>query len=243
MATFRIGIPIVPNFDLLDVANSYEVFNWIGAFWKDGKVDVKLVGHKEHEPVTAANKATLLTHTSFKKLEDDQLDMVFVPGGGNEYISNAVKNRELLEFVKTQHEGTTWTASVCTGAFILAKAKILDGLRATTHWFFQRELQRQHPKIKVVNGYPRVVQDGKVATGGGLSSAIDESLWLAGQIAGQDVGKQIELGIQYNPKPPYGTGDPSIADYDTYAAVVSAFSTPPQPRPVWTDFAELEKVR
>lgn len=221
MSTYRIGIPIIDTFDLLDVANSYEVFNWIAAFWKGQDLEVSLIGHKKGQRVTSTNRAELTTQKSFKGCE--QLDVVFVPGGGPNYIAAAVKDHELLEFVLRQHEGTVWTTSVCTGAFVLGKAGLLDGKRATTHWYFQQELQRRHPKMKLVNGYPRTVQDGKIVTGGGLSSAIDESLWLAGQIAGQDIGKQIELAIQYHPQPPYGTGDPAIADYDTYAAVMKAW--------------------
>ena len=217
---FTIGIPIVEKFDLMDVANPYEIFAWAQPFWKK-ELRVLLIGHECDARVTAFNGASLTTQASFAQLEGEQLDVLFVPGGGPDYLDVALHDAGLLQFVRAQAAKAKWVASVCTGAFVLAEAGVLDGVQATTHWMFLERFQRSYPKVQVVNGNPRFVLDGKVMTGGGISSGIDEALALIGQIAGEQVGRDIELAIQYRPQPPYGTGDPSVADYKTWKEVVT----------------------
>ena len=223
MAGFTIGIPVVDKFDLMDVANPYEIFCWAGAFWKDapGTLKVLLIGHEANAPVTGFNGASLTTHAAFHDLASTQLDVLFVPGGGNDYLNVALNDSDLLEFVHDQAANATWVGSVCTGAFVLAQAGLLNGRQATTHWSFMTEFQSKYPNVQLVNGYPRYVFDGKFMTGGGISSGIDSALTLTGKFAGEQVGRDIELVIQYRPQPPYGVGDPSVADYGTYKQVVT----------------------
>jgi cyclohexyl-isocyanide hydratase len=223
MSTYRIGLPIVSKVDLLDVSNACEVFRWIQLFWPGHTVEAPLIG-KTLDPVVTGNGAKLTPDTTFDAITKagTQLDLIFVPGGGTDYVDDALANTDLLDFVSAQAKHAKWVTSVCTGAFILAKIGALDGKECTTHWQFTAKLQQQFPKVRVVNGWPRIQTDGNVVTGGGLSSAIDESLYLVGQIAGESVGKQVQLMIQYNPQPPWNVGDPSIADYATYAAVMKA---------------------
>lgn len=227
MTSFTIGIPIVDKFDLMDVANPYEVFCWAKPFWRGAGVelDVKLIGHECDAPVTAFNGASLMTHASFRELDDTQLDVIFVPGGGDAYIDGALHDAELLKFVRQQAESATWVSSVCTGAFVLAEAGLLNGVQATTHWSYLTRFQATYPQVQLVNGYPRFVHDGRFLTGGGISSGIDASLFLIGMIAGQQVGRDIELAIQYHPQPPYRTGDPAVADYATWKQVVTDLSS------------------
>jgi cyclohexyl-isocyanide hydratase len=226
MTEFSIGIPIVEQFDLMDVANPYEIFCWARPFWKNADVElnVMLIGHDAGVPVPSFNGASLTTHASFSSLATQQLDVLFVPGGGDSYLNVALKDSDLLTFVSDQAEKAACVASVCTGAFVLAQANLLNGVQATTHWNFLTRFQSTYPDVQVVNGYPRYVRDGKFVTGGGISSGIDTALSLMGQIAGQQVGKDIELAIQYRPQPPYGVGDPSVADYATWHEVVTDLS-------------------
>jgi len=223
MSTYRIGIPIIDQVDLLDVSNACEVFRWIQTFWTGNTVEASLIG-QTMDPVVTGNGAKLSPDTTFGAMLSPftQLDLIFVPGGGTPYVNSAIANSDLLNFVSTQAKNAKWVTSVCTGAFVLAKIGALDGKPCTTHWQFTQKLQTDFPNVQVVNGWPRMQQAGNVVTGGGLSSAIDESLWLAGQIAGESVGKQVELMIQYNPQPPWAVGDPSIADFGTYSAVMKA---------------------
>ena len=220
---FTVGIPIVEKFDLMDVANPYEIFCWARPFWKE-ELRVLLIGHASKAPVMAFNGASLTTHASFEELADDQLDLLFVPGGGDAYLDVALQDAGLLDFVRGQSVDATWVASVCTGAFVLAESGLLDGVQATTHWSFLERFQRSYPRVQVVNGNPRFVTDGRFMTGGGISSGIVKALALIGLIAGQQVGRDMELTIQYRPQPPYGTGDPSVADYATWKQVVTDLS-------------------
>ena len=221
-----IGIPIVEQFDLMDVANPYEIFCWMRPFWKAAgtELDVKLIGHKRHAAVKAFNGASLTTHASFDDVAKTPMDLIFVPGGGDAYVGKATGDKKLLNFVRHHAAGAKWVASVCTGAFVLATAKLLDGRRATTHWLYLDKLRADYSKIDVVNGYPRFVTDGKFVTGGGISSGIDEALFLASAIAGEQIGRDIELAIQYRPQPPYNVGDPAVADYKTWKEVTTDLS-------------------
>lgn len=220
MSTYRIGLPIVTNVDLLDISNACEIFRWLKVFWQGTTVEAPLIGHTM-DPVVTGNGAKLSPDMTFDDVvrQKMQFDLIFVPGGGNEYVTSATADTTLRDFLVAQAPSAKWVTSVCTGAFVLANARLLEGRQCTTHWQFTQRLQQEYPNVKVVNGWPRLVADGNVVTGGGLSSSIDETLWLCGQVAGESVGKQIELLIQYNPQPPWKVGDPSIADYATYAAV------------------------
>jgi len=224
MAGYTIGFPLIEQFDLMDVANPYEIFNWMKPFWGTAGKDlnVLLIGHKDKTPVMSFNGAKLMTQASFDSV--GQLDGIFCPGGGDTYIDNVTGDKKLIEWVQQQSKKAKFVASVCTGAFILAKAGLLDGREATTHWLYLSKLQSEYPKIQVVNGFPRYVAAGKFMTGGGISSGVDEALTLAGKIANEQVGKDIELAIQYRPNPPYGTGDPSVADYPTWKEVTTDLS-------------------
>ena len=94
-----------------------------------------------------------------------------------------------------------WVASVCTGAFLLQEAGLLDGKRVTTHWAFVKEL-RERGKMTVLAG-PRFVRDGNLVTAAGVSAGIDMALWLTGQLHGIDAAHKVQRSIQYDPAPPY----------------------------------------
>ena len=112
-----------------------------------------------------------------------------------------------LAWIRRIHETTTWTTSVCTGSLILAAAGLLRGLRATTHWAVLDEL-REFGATPVSE---RVVEQGKIITAAGVSAGIDMALRLVARIAGDDVARGIQLGIEYDPAPPFDTGSPQKA--------------------------------
>ena len=101
----------------------------------------------------------------------------------------------------------TWTTSVCTGSLVLGAAGILEGKRATSHWVY-RDALAQFGAEPVAE---RVVEDGKVITAAGVAAGIDKALHLATRVAGEDVAKAIQLGIEYDPDPPHDTGSPEKA--------------------------------
>ena len=144
---------------------------------------------------------------------DDVLrpDVVLIPGGLD--MRPVMANPRVLDWLRAAHTTSRWTTSVCTGALVLGAAGLLKGLRATTHWAVLDRLQR----FGATPVSERVVVDGKVITAAGVSAGIDMALRLAARLAGDTVAHGIQLGIEYDPDPPFA-GSPKTAP----AAVLDA---------------------
>jgi len=138
-------------------------------------------------------------------------DIVLVPGGPGEVAARA--GGPALDWLRAAHETSTWTTSVCTGSLILAAAGLLDGRRATGHWLAMDELRELGADAVA----ERFVFDGKIVTAAGVSAGIDMALALAARIAGDDVARAIQLGIEYDPHPPFDSGSPDTAPADVVA--------------------------
>jgi putative intracellular protease/amidase len=132
-------------------------------------------------------------------------DVLVVPGGAGEVPMR--DDAEVLDWIRSVHETTTWTTSVCTGSLILAAAGLLDGLRATSHWT-ALDVLRDYGAEPTLE---RVVVEGKIVTAAGVSSGIDMALWISAQIAGERVAHAIQLAIEYDPQPPFDAGSPRKA--------------------------------
>jgi transcriptional regulator GlxA family with amidase domain len=133
-------------------------------------------------------------------------DVLLVPGG---FVTRrmAAEGHPIVDWVRSAHPTTTWTTSVCTGALVLGAAGVLDGLDATTHWSAYDHLAGYGARPTE----QRVVEQGKVVTAAGVSAGIDLALALVGRIDGRDMAEAIQLGIEYDPQPPYDSGSPSKA--------------------------------
>ena len=133
-------------------------------------------------------------------------DVVVVPGG---FIARkmAAEGHPIVDWIAEAHEHTTWTTSVCTGSLLLGAAGLLDGLDATTHWMAYDNLA----SFGATPTEQRVVRQGKIITGAGVSAGIDMALTLTAELAGPDVARAIQLGIEYDPLPPFDSGSPSKA--------------------------------
>jgi len=132
-------------------------------------------------------------------------DILLVPGGFGQ--SDLMDHGPLLDWLRACHEQTTWTTSVCTGSLLLAAAGILEGKKATSHWLALDQL----PNYGAIPTEERVVFDGKVVTAAGVSSGIDMGLELLARIAGDDLAQIVQLGIEYDPAPPFDAGSPRKA--------------------------------
>jgi putative intracellular protease/amidase len=193
----RIAIPIYDRFTALDAVGPYEVLS-------------RLPGATVHfvaaEPGLKRTETEMLALSADLALDDlPDPDIVVVPGG---YGTRALlDDAQMVGWVRRAHETSEWTTSVCTGSLLLAAAGILDGLEATTHWLEYDLLERlgARPVSR------RVVEQGKVITAAGVSSGIDMALVLAAHVAGDDVARAIQLGIEYDPEPPFDSGSPSKA--------------------------------
>ncbi len=132
-------------------------------------------------------------------------DVVLVPGGPGE--ADIRKDERVLDWLRSAHETSRWTTSVCTGALTLAAAGVLDGVEATTHWSSMDDLAALGAKPV----HDQVVVRGKVVTAAGVSAGIDMALRLAQLEAGDDIAMAIQLILEYDPQPPFDAGSPDKA--------------------------------
>jgi transcriptional regulator GlxA family with amidase domain len=153
-------------------------------------------------------------------------DIILIPGGMD--MRPVMADARVLEWLNAAHATTTWTTSVCTGALVLGAAGLLRGLRATTHWA-ARESLRAFGAEPVAE---RMVRDGKVITGAGVSAGIDMALRLAALIAGETVAQSIQLVIEYDPDPPYRAGSPATAPAAALEGAGRIFARATAPRAI-----------
>jgi putative intracellular protease/amidase len=142
-------------------------------------------------------------------------DIVLIPGGPGQ--NALMEDGPLHEWLRKAHEGTTWTTSVCTGSLVLAAAGLLEGKRATSHWTALEELGSLGAEAMS----ERVVFDGKIVTAAGVSAGIDMALTLVARIGGDELAQAIQLGIEYDPQPPFQAGSPAKAPTEIVDAVLA----------------------
>jgi transcriptional regulator GlxA family with amidase domain len=207
----QIAIVIYPGFTALDFIGPYEVLRNLP------DTDIRFVWH-EPGPITA-DSGVLIVGATHSFDETPSPDVLLVPGGMTTF--EHARDEKLLEWVRRVHENTAWTTSVCSGSVILAAAGLLDGRRATSHWMAV-------PTLKAFGVTPvgdeRVVTDGRIITGAGVSAGIDLGLYLAGQLAGEARAKAVQLAIEYDPQPPFDSGHLSKASVATKAAATALLS-------------------
>jgi transcriptional regulator GlxA family with amidase domain len=193
----NIAIVLYDRFTALDAIGPYEVLSRLPG------ARVSFVAEQAGPLRTDNGMLTLLAESSLQ--EAGRPDMVLVPGGPGEVVQRA--GGAVLDWLREVHETSTWTISVCTGSLILAAAGLLEGQRATTHWLAMEELAR----LGAEPVSERVVFAGKIVTAAGVSAGIDMALSLAARVAGDTVAQAIQLGIEYDPQPPFDAGSPEKA--------------------------------
>ena len=197
MTQLQIGFLIYPGVVQLDVMGAYQVL----AF--PPNTHMHLVW-KALSPIVSNEGVTLLPTTTFAKCPP--LDVICVPGGGIGQVE-AMKDPEILNFLKRQGTTAQYATSVCTGSMILAAAGLLQGYKATCHWAFRDQLAMLG--VEVVP--QRVVIDRNRVTGAGVTSGIDFGLTLLDLLCGKDVAKMAQLMMEYDPEPPLNAGTPEKA--------------------------------
>lgn len=162
-----------------------------------------IVAARETTPImTDSGFALLPTH---RFADAPAADILCVPGGHG--VTEALACAETIEFTRAQAAEARWITSVCTGAFILGAAGLLEGKRATTHWAYHHLL----PLVGAMPVAERVVEDGRTITAGGVTAGIDFALTLAAREIGADFARAIQLSLEYDPAPPFDAGHPSRA--------------------------------
>ena len=195
----QIAIGLYPEFTALDAIGPYQVLTQVPG------AEVVLCA-TETGRLSDDND---LLHFDIEHTFDeiDRPDLLLVPGG---FITRklARDGHPIVDWVARAHPHTTYTTSVCTGALLLGAAGVLDGLEATTHWVAYDELA----SYGATPTEQRVVQQGKVWTAAGVSAGIDLALTLVAEVWGAEVSQAVQLGIEYDPQPPFDRGAPSKAD-------------------------------
>jgi putative intracellular protease/amidase len=191
------AIVLYPHLTALDAVGPYDVLSRI----PDN--EVVFVARERGEYRTDQGSLGLIADASFDQVTSP--DIVVVPGGfGTRPLMDDAAH---LDWVRTVHETTIWTTSVCTGSLLLGAAGLLDGLDATTHW-------ASYDVLASTGALPtaeRVVEQGKIITAAGVSSGIDMALRLTAHLGGDDLAKAIQLSIEYDPQPPFDCGSPAKA--------------------------------
>lgn len=190
------GFLLFPNVTQLDLTGPIQVLS-------------RVPSARTH--VAAKTLAPVMTDVGFAicptvtLTECPPLDLLCIPGGFG--VEGAMADPEILAFVTAQAAQARYITSVCTGAFVLGAAGLLRGRLATTHWAY-------HALLAEVGAIPtpgRVVRDGAIFTGGGVTAGIDFALTIAAEIAGPDAAQRIQLQIEYDPAPPFQAGSPAGA--------------------------------
>ena len=203
-ASLQIGLVIFPKVTQLDLTGPLQVFAAVPG------ATVHLIW-KRIEPVPSDSVLTLTPTISFA--DCPQLDVICVPGGQG--INDMVNDEEVLEFLRKQAKGAKYITSVCTGSLVLGAAGLLKGYKATTHWSaieFLREFGATPEKT-------RVCVDRNRVTGGGVTAGIDFALTLVSIMVNRETAEAIQLGLEYNPAPPFNAGSPEAAPPEILALV------------------------
>ena len=201
------GIIAFQNLTQLDLTAPLEVFS------RFPNTKISIIA-ETLDPIVSEKGFRFLPDTTFETSES--VDVIFVPGGPG--ISDAMENEGLMAFLKKQAQHAQYITSICTGALILASAGLLDGYKATTHWL-SLDVLSLFPKVKVLKR--RVIVDRNRLTGGGVTAGIDFALILAEKIYGTEVAQNIQLMIEYNPKPPFKAGSPKTAPLEIVEKIKS----------------------
>lgn len=192
----HIGLLVFPHVQQLDLTAPYDVFasmpdTVVHLLWKD------------LAPLRSSTGLTLTPDTRFA--DCPPLDVLCVPGGIG--INALLEDDETLDFIRRHAQTVRYLTSVCTGALVLGAAGLLHGRRATTHWVSQPLLAAFGAQAAA----QRVVHDGNLITGGGVTAGIDFALSVAAALLGDDVAQSLQLELEYAPAPPFNAGRPDTA--------------------------------
>jgi putative intracellular protease/amidase len=193
----QIAILLYDRFTALDVVGPYDVLSHLPG------AEVVFVAERPGPVVNEVGSLHLVASAALGDVT--RPDVVLVPGGPGQNAHMA--DGPVRRWIQAVDAHSTWTASVCSGSLLLAAAGLLTGRPATSHWLVRDSLA-DHGAIPIAD---RVVFDGKYVTAAGVSAGLDMAFALAGRIAGDAVAQAIQLAHEYDPRPPYQSGNPDTA--------------------------------
>ncbi|MEP3244971.1 MAG: DJ-1/PfpI family protein [Sneathiella sp.] len=194
----EIAMVVYPGFTALDLAGPQYMFgNIMGA-------KVHIVS-KTMEPVTSDTGLTIVPTATYDQVPAD-IDVLFVPGGALSTIA-AIRDPDLVEFVRDRGSRARYVTSVCTGSLVLGAAGLLEGYKATSHWLTMDVL----PSFGASPVKQRVVRDRNRITGGGVTAGIDFGLTVVAELRDETYAQALQLLAEYSPEPPFQAGTPETA--------------------------------
>jgi len=190
---------LFPNVTQLDLTGPAQFFS------SPAGASVDLVW-KDRSPVVTDAGFAIVPTVDFATAP--QADVLMIPGGQG--VFDLLEDDETLDFVRRQAAGARFVTSVCTGAFLLGAAGLLVGRRATTHW-------NSHAMLELLGAVPveeRVVRDGDLITGGGVTAGLDFALTVLAEVFDPQTARAVQLGYEYDPASPFDAGHPSRPEAD-----------------------------
>jgi len=210
-----IVFPLFPGVTQLDFTGPHEVLS------RAPGAEVTLASARSGEIRTESG----LVFAGLSRLaEVERCDVICVPGGFG--ATEAALDQEFLPHVRRLALGARYITSVCTGSLILGAAGLLQGRRAACHWQWRYLL----PLFGAIPDEGRVVRDGNIFTGGGVTAGIDFAFTLMAELAGDSFAQALQLGLEYAPAPPFQCGRPELASPDVLAAVNTRVASVIEPR-------------
>jgi putative intracellular protease/amidase len=193
----RIAIFLFDGITALDAIGPYESLARIAA------AEIMFVARQAG--LVRTGDGFLALHADAEIAAVHEADVLVVPGGHPRGLTATIPDSGVQAWIRELDATTRWTCSVCTGALILGSAGVLAGRKASTHWRAKDVLARYGADYSAA----RVTVDGKYMTSAGVSAGIDIGLALCGELVGRELAEAIELSMQYDPQPPFGTRDPA----------------------------------
>jgi transcriptional regulator GlxA family with amidase domain len=190
----QIALVLYPKFTVLDIIGPFQALVDVPDH------DVVFVAEEAGPVVDHTGRCSLVASASFGDVLTPEV--VVVPGGNSKDFEGPVSG-----WLRDVSGSATWVTSVCTGSIFLAAAGLLDGVDATTHWAWVKHLEKYGARYTE----ERVVERGKIITSAGVSSGIDMALTLLARMEGPEMAQAVQLGIEYDPQPPFDAGSPSKA--------------------------------
>jgi transcriptional regulator GlxA family with amidase domain len=194
--TLKIAILLFDNFTALDVVGPYEVLSKI----PNSKIYMIALNPGLYKDIKG-----LQISADYSLQDIENPDILVIPGGFG--IDSILNNQDIINWIQNAHRTSKWTVSVCSGALLLGSAGLLKDCKATTHWNRKNQLV----KYGAILQNDRYVKDGKIVTSAGVSAGIDMSLFLLSLIVNVNFAKAVQLGMEYDPKPPFDSGSPEKA--------------------------------
>jgi transcriptional regulator GlxA family with amidase domain len=192
----NVGIYVFDEVEVLDLGGPFEVFSTAARMKARANPEVKAfevftIGDRVR---TVRARGGFQVVPNFEFANHPRINLLIVPGG---VVTAELERAEVIEWIERTAKGAELVASVCTGAFLLAKAGLIDGKRVTTHWEDVEELRTMFPRVRVDEG-KRWIDEGRVVTSAGISAGIDMSLYLVGRLEGEELAVRTARQMDYD---------------------------------------------